>query len=107
MSGNICRCAAYPNIVAAIKDAAGAPNEGLYLRTGEPSWPPRKPSRPSPAPNHRRRNEPLDLMKLQVETPTHLVDINRLSARIDRRHRGRRLAIGALVRNSDLAADRG
>ena len=25
MSGNICRCAAYPNIVAAIKQAAGAP----------------------------------------------------------------------------------
>jgi xanthine dehydrogenase YagT iron-sulfur-binding subunit len=23
MSGNICRCAAYPNIVAAIRDAAG------------------------------------------------------------------------------------
>jgi len=25
MSGNICRCAAYPNIVAAIKQAAGVP----------------------------------------------------------------------------------
>ena len=25
MSGNICRCAAYPNIVAAIRDLAGAP----------------------------------------------------------------------------------
>jgi xanthine dehydrogenase YagT iron-sulfur-binding subunit len=25
MSGNICRCAAYPNIVAAIKQAAGNP----------------------------------------------------------------------------------
>jgi xanthine dehydrogenase YagT iron-sulfur-binding subunit len=24
MSGNICRCAAYPNIVAAIRDVAGA-----------------------------------------------------------------------------------
>ena len=23
MSGNICRCAAYPNIVAAIRDASG------------------------------------------------------------------------------------
>jgi xanthine dehydrogenase YagT iron-sulfur-binding subunit len=23
MSGNICRCAAYPNIVAAIRDVAG------------------------------------------------------------------------------------
>jgi xanthine dehydrogenase YagT iron-sulfur-binding subunit len=25
MSGNICRCAAYPNIVAAIKQAGGMP----------------------------------------------------------------------------------
>jgi xanthine dehydrogenase YagT iron-sulfur-binding subunit len=25
MSGNICRCAAYPNIVAAIKQTAGMP----------------------------------------------------------------------------------
>jgi xanthine dehydrogenase YagT iron-sulfur-binding subunit len=25
MSGNICRCAAYPNIVAAIKQAGGIP----------------------------------------------------------------------------------
>jgi xanthine dehydrogenase YagT iron-sulfur-binding subunit len=25
MSGNICRCAAYPNIVAAIKQVAGTP----------------------------------------------------------------------------------
>ena len=25
MSGNICRCAAYPNIVAAIKQTAGLP----------------------------------------------------------------------------------
>jgi xanthine dehydrogenase YagT iron-sulfur-binding subunit len=24
MSGNLCRCAAYPNIVAAIRDVAGA-----------------------------------------------------------------------------------
>jgi xanthine dehydrogenase YagT iron-sulfur-binding subunit len=26
MSGNICRCAAYPNIIAAIRDVAGAPS---------------------------------------------------------------------------------
>jgi xanthine dehydrogenase YagT iron-sulfur-binding subunit len=28
MSGNICRCAAYPNIVAAIRDVAGAAGKG-------------------------------------------------------------------------------
>jgi xanthine dehydrogenase YagS FAD-binding subunit len=47
----------------------------------------------------------LDLMKLQVETPRQLVDINRLPLdRIEDTHDGG-LRIGALVRNSDLAAD--
>jgi len=48
----------------------------------------------------------LDLMKLQVETPTQLIDINRLPLdRIEDTPEGG-LRIGALVRNSDLAADR-
>src|SRR5271166_3852975 len=48
----------------------------------------------------------LDLMKLQVETPTHLVDINRLPLdKIEDTPEGG-LRIGAMVRNSDLAADR-
>jgi len=47
----------------------------------------------------------LDLMKLEVETPTHLVDVNRLPlAAIEDLPDGG-LRIGALVRNSDLAAD--
>jgi xanthine dehydrogenase YagS FAD-binding subunit len=47
----------------------------------------------------------LDLMKLQVETPEKLVDISRLDlARIEEREDGG-LTIGALVPNSDLAAD--
>ena len=47
----------------------------------------------------------LDLMKLQVETPTHLVDINRLPLdKIEDTPAGG-LRIGAMVRNSDLAAD--
>lgn len=47
----------------------------------------------------------LDLMKLQVETPTHLVDVNRLGLdKIEDLPNGG-LRIGALVRNSDLAAD--
>nr|WP_297529012.1 xanthine dehydrogenase family protein subunit M [uncultured Roseateles sp.] len=47
----------------------------------------------------------LDLMKLQVETPTHLIDVNGLG--LDRIEAGADggLRIGALVRNSDLAAD--
>jgi xanthine dehydrogenase YagS FAD-binding subunit len=47
----------------------------------------------------------LDLMKLEVETPTHLVDVNRLPlATIEDTPDGG-MRIGALVRNSDLAAD--
>ena len=48
----------------------------------------------------------LDLMKLQVETPDKLVDISRLPlGAIEEREDGG-LTIGALVPNSDLAADR-
>ncbi len=47
----------------------------------------------------------LDLMKLEVETPVHLVDVNRLDlARIEDTPDGG-LRIGATVRNTDLAAD--
>ncbi|KQY81501.1 MULTISPECIES: xanthine dehydrogenase family protein subunit M [Roseateles] len=47
----------------------------------------------------------LDLMKLQIEAPTHLVDVNALGLdRIEDSKEGG-LRIGALVRNSDLAAD--
>ena len=48
----------------------------------------------------------LDLMKLQVETPTHLVDVNRLPLDRIEDLQGGGLRIGALVRNSDLAADK-
>jgi xanthine dehydrogenase YagS FAD-binding subunit len=47
----------------------------------------------------------LDLMKLQVEVPTHLVDVTRLGLdRIEPTPQGG-LRIGATVRNSELAAD--
>ena len=46
-------------------------------------------------------------MKLQIETPAHLVDVNRIGLdTIDDTEDGG-LRIGALVRNTDLAADRG
>ena len=46
----------------------------------------------------------LDLMKLEVETPDHLLDINRIGlSRIERADGG--LRIGALVTNADCAAD--
>lgn len=47
----------------------------------------------------------LDLMKLEIERPTHLIDVNRLGLdRIEATPEGG-LRIGALVRNTDLAAD--
>ena len=46
----------------------------------------------------------LDLMKLQIETPEHLIDVNRLKLdRIEETADGG-LRVGALVRNTDLAA---
>src|SRR5215204_1578545 len=47
----------------------------------------------------------LDLMKLEIETPRHLIDVNGLALdRIEPTPEGG-LRIGALVRNTDLAAD--
>jgi xanthine dehydrogenase YagS FAD-binding subunit len=47
----------------------------------------------------------LDLMKLEIEKPAHLVDVNRLALdKIEALSDGG-LRIGALVRNTDLAAD--
>ena len=47
----------------------------------------------------------LDLMKLQIETPNHLVDVNGLGFdKIEPTTDGG-LRVGALVRNTDLASD--
>src|SRR5436190_19441965 len=47
----------------------------------------------------------IDLMKLQIETPAHLVDINALPLRDIEETPDQGLRIGALVSNSALAAD--
>ncbi|HAU5566459.1 TPA: xanthine dehydrogenase family protein subunit M [Serratia fonticola] len=47
----------------------------------------------------------LDLMKLEIETPAHLIDVNGLALdKVEPTQQGG-LRIGALVRNTDLAAD--
>jgi len=47
----------------------------------------------------------LDLMKLEIETPAHLIDVNGLGLdKIEPTQQGG-VRIGALVRNTDLAAD--
>jgi len=47
----------------------------------------------------------LDLMKLEIETPTHLIDVNGLALDTIESLPDGGLRIGALVRNTDLAAD--
>ena len=47
----------------------------------------------------------LDLMKLEIETPLHLIDVNGLALDKIEATRDGGLRIGALVRNTDLAAD--
>lgn len=47
----------------------------------------------------------IDLMKLEIETPTHLVDVNGLGLDEIEATEDGGLRIGALVRNTDLAAD--
>lgn len=47
----------------------------------------------------------LDLMKLEIETPTHLIDVNGLGLDAIETTPEGGLRIGALVRNTDLAAD--
>ena len=47
----------------------------------------------------------LDLMKLEIETPTHLVDVNRIGLDAIESTPDGGLRIGALVRNTALAAD--
>src|SRR6185436_2649048 len=47
----------------------------------------------------------LDLMKLEIETPTHLVDVNGLALDKVAVTPDGGLKIGALVRNTDLAAN--
>jgi xanthine dehydrogenase YagS FAD-binding subunit len=48
----------------------------------------------------------LDLMKLQIETPTHLIDVNHLGLDRIEETEAHGLRIGAHVRNTDLAADK-
>jgi xanthine dehydrogenase YagS FAD-binding subunit len=47
----------------------------------------------------------LDLMKLEIETPTHLIDVNGLALNKVETTPDGGLRIGALVRNTDLAAN--
>ncbi len=82
MSGNICRCAAYPNIVAAIP--VGPRSRRMMPFTYERATDAANAARPrrSPEPSSLLAASTCsDLMKLEIERPAHLVDITRLPLR--------------------------
>eukprot|EP01032_Pedospumella_encystans_P027696 gene27697-31289_t len=100
MSGNICRCGAYSNIVDAIVEVGGG-------AAGRAS-PAEAAAAAQRAPGSRfiaGGTNLLDLMKLEIETPAHLIDVNGLALdQIESLPDGG-LRVGALVRNTDLASD--
>ena len=106
MSGNICRCGAYPNIVAAIQQAMGqwGSHDQFPVRA-------RQRRRRRGAPDRRRPEAKfiaggtnlIDLMKEDVERPSRLIDITRLPLKTVEETADGGLRIGALVPNSDLA----
>lgn len=83
MSGNLCCCAAYPNIVAAIRavHAEGADGGTRYIGGG---------------------TNLVDLMKMGVERPSALVDVSRLPLTSIEEHEGG-VRIGAMATNTACA----
>ena len=77
-----------------------------YERAGDVGEPPCAAAGRAGAQVHRGGTNLLDLMKLEIERPAHLVDISRLPLDRDRETRRRRAAHRRPVRNTDLAADR-
>jgi xanthine dehydrogenase YagS FAD-binding subunit len=110
MYGNICRCGAYPTSSPRCSTFAATPNQ--FSRTGATmdafnSPAPESLTRPrSPEPSAQfvaGGTNLIDMMKLDVERPKVVVDINPCrSARSPPRPSGG-LILGALARNSDVA----
>ena len=103
MSGNICRCGAYPNIVAAIQQAMRQHDRVSVFacrqrcRCGAPDG--CEPGAKFVAGG----TNLVDLMKMNVERPAKLIDISRVPLDKVEEIAGGGLRIGALVRNSDIA----
>ncbi len=109
MSGNICRCGAYPGIVAAVQDAhrKSRRSEGMnpfdYQRASGSDTAISAITGSGHAKFLAGGTNLIDLMKNGVERPERLVDINRLPlAKIEPLPDGG-IRIGALARNSDTA----
>jgi xanthine dehydrogenase YagS FAD-binding subunit len=115
MSGNLCRCGAYPNIVDAIESViagqgAGSPggrgmNRFGYVRADDLGGAVRALAADPTAKVIAGGTNLVDLMKYDVERPGTLVDVTRIPGldRIEEADGG--LVIGALVSNTALADD--
>ena len=104
MSGNICRCGAYPNIVAAIQQAMGRVMINFqYARASDVADAVRQIAADPTAKFIAGGTNLIDLMKEDVERPSRLIDISRLPLKTVEETADGGLRIGALVPNSDLA----
>jgi xanthine dehydrogenase YagS FAD-binding subunit len=107
MSGNICRCGAYSNIVDAITEVAGIKSMRAftYERATIASRPRPKRLRPIRRQIHRRRHQPARSDEARDRDADSSDRRQRSRPRQDRATPEGGLRIGALVRNTDLAAD--
>ena len=108
MSGNLCRCGAYVNIVAAILDVraeGGTVRPFGYLAAADPAAAVAAVAGRPGAAFLAGGTNLVDLMKLGVAAPDLLVDVTGLLPGRIEPTAGGGLRIGAGVRNSDLAAD--
>ena len=116
MSGNFCRCAAYPNIVAAIEQRQAPNAEGVmrpfaYHRPADlkaleaiPVGPPQDvPPTSARAQFIAGGTTILDLMKLDVAQPEILIDITQFEDLSEIEVRPAGLRLGALARMDDVA----
>ena len=105
MSGNICRCGAYPNIVGG--DPAGDGWQAMikfeYARAKDVADAVRRIAADPRAKFIAGGTNLIDLMKDDVERPPRLIDISRLPLKTVEETADGGLRIGALVPNSDLA----
>ena len=107
MSGNICRCGAYPNIVAAIRGRGGSPWPCARLITSARATRPHAVSAATADPAAAflaGGTTQVDLMKDGVLSPTTPIDITRLPLRGVTTEDGV-LRVGALTTMEELAAD--
>ena len=108
MSGNLCRCGAYANIVPAIQQAGGV--HGMkpfaYARPGSVAEAVRDVAGDPTAVFLAGGTNLVDHLRLGVATPELLVDVRTLTSREITDTADGGLRIGAAVTNSELAADR-